>query len=342
MNEEKEDHDTHHALNLIGIDQNPLYSFIEIMVSALESKSHSECAYAPYKSERKLLLNIYVMHQNTPLEIDYQLDVHKFNSETRCGGSIQIHSKSAIIIQKTGTINANECVPDKHTQNVNSGGTISIISDSSITNHGDITSNGTNDECSGGSIHIKCKMFKNFGRIQSKSNGAITIRCHSFDNKNGSIVPKPTIIMPWNYLIVDTKQQRIQLDLDSIADTEREEFKAAALNAKYKIKYFDAQHVEQLVDEMRSDKETHQATGDDDMQSACDLIAIHPWYSFIEIMVSVLEKRSTSEGSIYSAYKSRREIPLKTQHIYHITQTNPLQINYTLNVQKRDIKTGCG
>eukprot|EP01083_Nonionella_stella_P267078 902608_1 len=196
-NEEKENLNIHNALDLIAIDQNHLYSFIEIMVSVLENKSNSDRTYASYKFERELLLDIYDMHQNTPLEIDYQLDVHKFNSETGSGGCIEIHSKSAIIIQKNGALNANECAPEKHGQSdVNcDGGAISLVSDSSIINYGDILSNGTNDVCSGGSINIKCGVFKNFGRVQSKNNGTITIQCHSFEQENDSdIVPKPTIL----------------------------------------------------------------------------------------------------------------------------------------------------
>eukprot|EP01083_Nonionella_stella_P095139 267039_1 len=177
------------------------------MVSILESKSNSQCTYAPYKSEKQLLFNVYDMHQSTSLEIDYKLNVHKSNSETGCDGSVQIRSKSAIVIKKNGAINANECASNERAQcNVNSncGGAISLISDSPIINYGDITSNGTNEECSGGSINIKCTVFKNFGRIESK-NGRMKIVCHSFEN-DCDINPQPTVIIPWQYLILDAKQ----------------------------------------------------------------------------------------------------------------------------------------
>eukprot|EP01083_Nonionella_stella_P173758 600356_1 len=71
------------------------------------------------------------------------------------------------------------------------GGRIVLISDSSITNYGNITANGTNETCFG-SIDIKCKTFKNFGRIECKKSGTITIDCESFDNQS-SIEPKPIL-----------------------------------------------------------------------------------------------------------------------------------------------------
>eukprot|EP01083_Nonionella_stella_P208427 756386_1 len=57
------------------------------------------------------------------------------------------------------------------------GGTISLISDSSVINYGDITSNGA----FGGLINITCTDFKNFGRIEATNNGRIAIQCASFE-----------------------------------------------------------------------------------------------------------------------------------------------------------------
>eukprot|EP01083_Nonionella_stella_P190729 706313_1 len=70
------------------------------------------------------------------------------------------------------------------------GGAISLISDASITNYGEITSNGTKGKCFGGSIKIKCTTFRNFGRIESKDNGRITVQCESFENQS-IMDPKP-------------------------------------------------------------------------------------------------------------------------------------------------------
>eukprot|EP01083_Nonionella_stella_P092788 259864_1 len=63
------------------------------------------------------------------------------------------------------------------------GGSIDLVSDASITNYGNITSN------THGSINIKCKVFKNLGRIEAK-NGRITIKSESFANES-IIDPKP-------------------------------------------------------------------------------------------------------------------------------------------------------
>eukprot|EP01083_Nonionella_stella_P207639 754109_1 len=109
--------------------------------------------------------------------------------KTSSGGSVSIHSKSEIIIQKDGTINANDCYFYSELGCVG-GGTISLISDAPITNYGDITSNG---ECFGGRIKIKCKTFRNFGRIEAKNNGRITVQCESFENKS-IMDPKPMVI----------------------------------------------------------------------------------------------------------------------------------------------------
>eukprot|EP01083_Nonionella_stella_P038147 103861_1 len=53
------------------------------------------------------------------------------------------------------------------------GGTIALISDSSIINYGNITSNGA----IGGFINIQCTVLKNFGRIEAKNNGRLAIQC---------------------------------------------------------------------------------------------------------------------------------------------------------------------
>eukprot|EP01083_Nonionella_stella_P267079 902609_1 len=214
------------------------------------------------------------------------------------------------------------------------GGTISLVSDSSIINYGDITSNDA-------SITIKCRVFKNFGRVQSKNNAAITIQCHSFDQENNSnIAPKPTIIMPWQYLMLDAKQQYIQLDVNRIPDTERDDFRTAALNATYKIKYFDAQHVEQFVDEICIDQGANEEKENLNIHNALDLIAIdqNHLYSFIEIMVSVLENKSNSDRT-YASYKFERELLLD---IYDMHQNTPLEIDYQLDVHKFNSETGSG
>eukprot|EP01083_Nonionella_stella_P149803 476290_1 len=139
-----------------------------------------------------------------PAKIDDKINANKF----------ELYSRSAIIVQKHASIHS-ELKDDL---------SISLISDTSVLNYGDIVSHV------GGSISIKCKAFKNFGRIQSKNNGRITIQCHSFEN-DSEINPKPTIIIPWQYLALDAKQRYIQLDLNDvnhIGDTAREDLRAAA------------------------------------------------------------------------------------------------------------------
>eukprot|EP01083_Nonionella_stella_P195484 720099_1 len=74
------------------------------------------------------------------------------------------------------------------TKYVTSGGTISLISDSSVINYGEITSNGS----FGGFINIKCEKFQNFGRIECKKGGRIAIQCKSFENKS-MIEPNPIV-----------------------------------------------------------------------------------------------------------------------------------------------------
>eukprot|EP01083_Nonionella_stella_P294668 1001639_1 len=101
----------------------------------------------------------------------------------------------------------------------------------------------------GGSIILKCTTFKNFGRIDAKNNGQITIQCDSFETVS-AIHPKPVINTPWEYLILDAKHQLIQLDISRIQSTQRDHFMTVVSNSKYKIKYFDAQHVLQFVDEI--------------------------------------------------------------------------------------------
>eukprot|EP01083_Nonionella_stella_P230497 814677_1 len=71
-----------------------------------------------------------------PTQINREVIVSKFDSN----GSVSIHSKSEIIIQKDGTINANDCYFNAN--DCVGGGTISLISDAPITNYGDITSTG--------------------------------------------------------------------------------------------------------------------------------------------------------------------------------------------------------
>eukprot|EP01083_Nonionella_stella_P195485 720103_1 len=68
------------------------------------------------------------------------------------------------------------------------GGTISLISDSSVINYGDITSNGA----FGGCINIKCEKFQNFGRIECEKRGRIAIQCKSFENKS-TMEPNPIV-----------------------------------------------------------------------------------------------------------------------------------------------------
>eukprot|EP01083_Nonionella_stella_P270909 917620_1 len=125
--------------------------------------------------------------------------------------------------------------------------------------------------------------------------------------------------MPWNYLILDAKHQHIQLDVNRIPDKQKEEFIAAALNAKYQIKYFDAYHVQQFGDET-SDEEKNENT-----QSALDLIYIqqNPLYASIEVMVAV----EIPSQSKYDSFVSAKVLYLS----YDIKQSIPLQIDYKLN-----------
>eukprot|EP01083_Nonionella_stella_P282678 961910_1 len=101
------------------------------------------------------------------------------------------------------------------------------------------------------------------------------------------INPKPILSMPWKYLILDPKHQFIQLDADSIPSTQRDDFITAVLNAKYQIKYFDAHHVQQFVDEIKDEKK-------EDIQSALQLIPIRQnvLYSSVEVMVAALKDPS--------------------------------------------------
>ena len=65
------------------------------------------------------------------------------------------------------------------------GSTISLDSESSIANHGQITADVD--------IRIKCKKFENFGKIVTAKDKEIRIECERFANK-AVIDPKPTII----------------------------------------------------------------------------------------------------------------------------------------------------
>eukprot|EP01083_Nonionella_stella_P294627 1001514_1 len=216
------------------------------------------------------------------------------------------------------------------TVHVTRGGTISLLSDSSVVNYGEITSNGA----VGGFINIKCTVFKNFGRIESANNGRITIQCASFETVS-DIHPKPVTNTPWDppkYLILDPKHQFIQLDVDRIPSTERDHFIAIASNAKYKIKYFDVHRVQQFVDGIIGE------TKEDNTQSALQLIPIRQnlLHSSVEVIVAVLKHSSKTE---YGSYASGKVLDLS---VYHIKQSIPLQIDYKLNVKKFDIKTGSG
>eukprot|EP01083_Nonionella_stella_P057455 150817_1 len=216
----------------------------------------------------------------------------------------------------------------KDTKYVTHGGTISLISDSSVINYGEITSNGA----FGGFINITCPIFKNFGRIEAKKNGRIAIQCASFETES-EIHPKPLINTPWEYLVLDAKHQFIQFDVDRIPNTQRDHFITFASNTKYQIKYYDAQHVQQFVDEISDEKK------EDDTQSALDLIPIrqNPLYSSVEVMVAVLKDSSKSE---YDSFVSVKLLHLCS--VYHLKQSLPIQINYTLNARTFDMKTGSG
>eukprot|EP01083_Nonionella_stella_P139513 425627_1 len=152
--------------------------------------------------------------------------------KTSSGGSVSIHSKSEIIIQKDGAINANDCYFYSELGCVG-GGTISLISDAPITNYGDITSTGTTGKCIGGPINIKCTAFRNFGRIESKANGRITIQCHSLENAS-DIDPQPILVMPWQFLMLDSTRRHLMLD--EIPEDQRKDFVSAAMNARYRLK----------------------------------------------------------------------------------------------------------
>eukprot|EP01083_Nonionella_stella_P285603 972223_1 len=208
------------------------------------------------------------------------------------------------------------------------GGTIALISDSSIINYGNITSNGA----IGGFINIQCTVLKNFGRIEAKNNGRIAIQCHSIETVS-DIIPKPLLHTPWKYLILDSKHQFVQLDSHRIPNTERDDFITVAENAKYKINYFDTQHVKRFVDEINHEKK-------DDTQGALQLIPVqqNPLYSSIEVMVAVLEDPSKSE---YCSFVPVKVFPLSI-NVYHIEQSIPLQIDYKFKVQKFDIKSRRG
>eukprot|EP01083_Nonionella_stella_P110673 324051_1 len=218
------------------------------------------------------------------------------------------------------------------------GGTISLISDASITNYGDITSNGTTGKCIGGPINIKCTAFRNFGRIESKDNGRITIQCHSFENAS-DIDPQPILVMPWQFLMLDSTHQH--LVLDEIPEDQRKEFVAVARNAKYRITYFDSQNVQRLVEEVNITNQNadHDETKEDiDSALACVPIQSNPLYSSIQVMVSPMESKSNDECT-YGTYTLGKVLLLRR---YNVNQSTPLQIDYKLNVHKFDIKTASG
>eukprot|EP01083_Nonionella_stella_P272522 924184_1 len=77
------------------------------MVSLLKDSSKSE--YDSYVFGKVLYLSVYHMKQSIPFQIDWKLNVNKFDIKTGSGGAIEIHSTSALIIQKNGAINANDC-----------------------------------------------------------------------------------------------------------------------------------------------------------------------------------------------------------------------------------------
>eukprot|EP01083_Nonionella_stella_P301697 1036435_1 len=110
VNQNADNDDT--ALGCVPIQSNPLYSTIQVMVAPLESKSNDECTYGAYKYEKVFSLghrSRYNINQRTPFQIDYKLNVHKFDVESGSDGFIRIHSTSDIIIQKGGAISANGC-----------------------------------------------------------------------------------------------------------------------------------------------------------------------------------------------------------------------------------------
>eukprot|EP01083_Nonionella_stella_P008804 25447_1 len=121
-----------------------------------------------------------------------------------CSGRIPIMmDNSPLLINLLVIIHESQSMKD--TAHRAHGGTISLISDSSVINYGEITSNGA----FGGFINITCPVFKNFGRIEAKNNGQITIQCASFETVS-EIHPKPVINTPWEYLVLDAKHQFIQ------------------------------------------------------------------------------------------------------------------------------------
>eukprot|EP01083_Nonionella_stella_P314385 1132352_1 len=201
------------------------------------------------------------------------------------------------------------------------GGAISLCSDSSITNYGAITSNGTMDTYFGGFIDIQCKTFKNFGRIEAKTKGRIRIQCLSFENAS-DIHPEPMLIMPWQYLILDSKQNRIVLD--GIPADHTKAFVTAAMNAKYQIRYLDSRSVERLVEDVNmknlKNQKTEPTSESEDIDTAlgCVPIQSNPLYSSIQVMVAPLENKSNDECS-YGAYKCEKEF-LLNQSRYNITQ----------------------
>eukprot|EP01083_Nonionella_stella_P316329 1146449_1 len=214
------------------------------------------------------------------------------------------------------------------------GGQISLISDSSIINYGAITSNGTTDKYFGGLIDIKCKSFKNLGRIESKTNGRIRIQCHSFENAS-DIHPEPILMMPWQYLILHSTNDRIVLD--GVPTDRKKEFTAAALDAKYQITYFDSQNVPKLVEEVNM-KSHNDASGSDSEAKSEDIETPSGWlpvlsnlmYSSVQVMVAPLESKAYGYGKVFHLNR------------YNINQNTPLQIDDQVNVRKFDTKTGSG
>eukprot|EP01083_Nonionella_stella_P316273 1145945_1 len=89
---------------------------------------------------------------------------------------------------------------------------------------------------------------------------AIHLKTHLID-------PQPILVMPWQFLMLNSSHQ--YLLLDKIPEDQRQDFVAAALNAKYRIKYFDFLNVQRFVEETNMVNEsTHHDETKEDIDSA--------------------------------------------------------------------------
>eukprot|EP01083_Nonionella_stella_P151443 483816_1 len=62
------------------------------------------------------------------------------------------------------------------------------------------------------------------------------------------------LVMPWQFLMLNSSHQ--YLLLDKIPEDQRQDFVAAALNAKYRIKYFDSLNVQRFVEEVNMENQS--------------------------------------------------------------------------------------